>query len=49
LSKPLVEIPPDAPRSQKAVFYALRWYLVAIFLVGLLGLLLWTLVLATGL
>jgi hypothetical protein len=49
LSKPLVEIPADAPRHEKVVFYALRWYLVAIFLIGLLGLVIWTLLLVTGL
>jgi hypothetical protein len=49
LSKQLIEIPPDAPRREKAVLYGLRWYLVAIFLIGLLGLVIWTLLLATGL
>jgi hypothetical protein len=45
LSKPLVGIPKNVPRSMKAVLFALRWYLAAIFALGLLGLVVWTLLL----
>jgi len=43
LSRPLVEIPPEAPRSVRVGLVAMRWYLVAVFGLGLLCGVLWLL------
>jgi hypothetical protein len=40
---PLVDILPDASPGMKVLLLGLRWYLVAIFALGLLGLAVWVL------
>jgi hypothetical protein len=48
LDRPHVDVPDDAPKGVRFGLAAFRWYLIAIFGLGLLGLVLWMLLLIVG-
>jgi len=49
VSKPLVEIPEGASRPTRVLLLGMRWYLVAVFALGLLTGVLWLILALTSL